>query len=580
MREQSVCSRIAIGQKKLRLWILVIVFFLGIGFSVHVKAADNVPVVEKVRMINSQDIEIYWSEEVTGAGWVESKPVGSKLVKQDQNYSITIDGKAAEINYYCWEEYNNYEDVGVIYYTENNQYYPDNPANPKTTIRLGGDYAIKDFDNMPEIKVTIKGNVIKGKTSNAYVPEQTITLTKADYVPYYTQERTLDCGVKVLGSEKARTEAVDKAKEMLEVILAVPEVANRMGQKGCVLAVYGEGEIAYDIPEHRFTYEESGLYVEGFGGTGLASIRDANVLRLKTGSYQTGYPDESILTHEFAHMIYDDGLSEEQQTEWINIYNKSIASGKWPNSYAGSNKDEYFATLSAMWFNAMDDTYDGNWDGTRGPINTREELKAYDKEAYDFLSKIYVSDRYLPSPWENGTVPNNYIYKVTDPVEENYTVKFVYNNGKSDTTKQVKAKSKVSKPSNPKRKGYTFKGWYLDSKKYSFNSKVTKDIVLQAKWTKVTVKKTSVKSLKAQNGKKVLVTITKLKDAEGYRITYAKNKKLTKAKKTMDTVSLKKTITKLQKGTYYIGVQAYKTDSTGKKVLGGMSAVKKVTVKK
>ena len=104
------------------------------------------------------------------------------------------------------------------------------------------------------------------------------------------------------------------------------------------------------------------------------------------------------------------------------------------------------------------------------------------------------------------------------------------------------------------------------------------NLTLQAKWEKVKVARTSVSSVKVHKGKKVLVKVKKLKGVKGYKITYAKNRKLKKSAKVTYTTSLKKTL-KLKKGTYYIGVQAYKTDSTGKKVTGKMSAVKKVKVK-
>lgn len=646
MQKLRIQDRVAAGRVETLMWIMSAAFLMVFCFSIHVKAADEIPVIEKVQLINDRDIEIYWSEEVTGAGWVESQRIGSELVKQEQNYTVTVNGEARELYYGYWRypEYDNYEieAKGVVYYTQRDDtYHPNYDANPKTTLRLAE--PIADLTNLPEIKIAIKGNVIKGRTTDAFVPAQTVSVEK--YEPFYTQERTLDCGVKVLGSAKVREAAMDKAKEMLEVLLANQTVANRMGDAGCMMGLYGEGEIGYDIPEHRFDFDVEYLYVEGFGGTQLASICDANVLRLNTGSYQTGYPNESILTHEFAHTVYNYGLSETQKQEWINIYNTSTGSGKWANSYAGSNKDEYFATLSAIWFNAMDDT-DGEWDGVRGPINTRAELKVYDRAAYDFLANIYVSDQYLPSPWQNGSIPDNYTWpgaeedqdckvtfiygngmansvqdvkkgsKVTKPAgtpERNgYTFKgwylgtqlydfnsevtaditleakwdeikvnkvaFIYNNGMADATQTIKEGDKVTKPAAPKKKGYTFTGWYLGTQQYDFNSIVTDNLTLQAKWQKVTVKKTSLSSVKAQKGRKVLVKIRKQKGVKGYKITYAKNKKLTKSAKVTYTTSLKKTL-KLKKGTYYIGVQAYKTDSTGKKVTGKMSAVKKVKVK-
>ncbi len=597
MLERKKCGKSTAGLRGQGFFVFLLMFLMTLCFHVDAKAADNVPTILKVQLINDRDIEIYWSEDMTGAGWVESQYVDGKIVKQEQNYSVTVDGKDSPIYYYCWEYYNS-EAKGVVYYNGRNSFYPRNPDSPKTTIRL--ERPITNLTNLPDIKVTVKGNKVKGKSSNAYVPEQTVSVK--DYVPFYQKERKLDCGVRILGTAKVRDEAMDTAEAMMKVLLSNNTIAQRMGAAGCMLGIYGEGEIAYDIPEHRFEYDENYLYVEGFGGTQLASIRDANVLRLRIGDYTTGYQNESILIHEFGHTVYNYGLSEQQQAEFLNIYNTSIASGKWANSYAGSNKDEYFATLSAMWFNVMDDTYDGNWDGVRGPINTRAELKAYDKAAYDFMAKVYVSDQYMPSPWENGTVPDNYTYPGTEPekpepekpepekpepekpdpepVVKNYTVQFVYNNGKANLVKTVKEGNKISAPSAPKKKGYTFKGWYYGTKKYSFNSKVTKNLTLQAKWNKVKVGKASVKSVKAQKGKKALVTIKKLKGADGYKITYAKNKKLTKSKRSTYTTSLKKTLTKLKKGTYYVGVQAYSKDSTGRKVLGKMSAAKKVTIRK
>ncbi|MEY8392835.1 InlB B-repeat-containing protein [Lachnospiraceae bacterium 45-W7] len=587
--------------------ICILMFLLtGFLFSQEVRA-QNAPTVVKARLINSQDIELYWSEDVSGAGWVESKNSNGKPVMQQQNYSVTVDGRDNPIYYYCWEEYGNAEYKGVVYYNTRNQYYPKNPDYHKTTIRLS--QPIQNLENLPEIEVTIKGNKIKNKSGTA-AAEQTVKVS--EYEPFYQKEITLDCGVKIFGTAKVREEAMTKAEAMLKVILANKTVAERMGKQGCMLGIYGEGEIAYDIPEHRFEYDEAYLYVEGFGGTQLASIKDANVLRLKSGDYTTGYPDESILTHEFAHTVHSFGLNETQKAKLLNIYQSARSAGKWDNSYAGSNEYEYFATLSAIWFNAMDDTLDGTWDGVRGPVNTRAELKVYDKAAYDFLSTVYVSDQYLPAPWENGSVPDHNTYKgAEEPGEEEpgkepekkpeegkpgeepapeapegnqqvktYQVRFVYHNGTEDVVKEIKEGEQVTEQKTPVKKNYIFKGWYLAEKKYDFSASVTGNIVLEAKWNKVTVKKASFQKLKAYKGRKVLVYLNKVKNAEGYKITFTKHVKFKKSVKTRYTKSRKFLIRNLKKGTYYFKVQAYRTDSQGNKVLGKASKQKKITIKR
>lgn len=75
-----------------------------------------------------------------------------------------------------------------------------------------------------------------------------------------------------------------------------------------------------------------------------------------------------------------------------------------------------------------------------------------------------------------------------------YTVKFDSNGGSKVSSKEVTSGSKVSKPSNPTRTGYKFGGWTLNNKAYDFNSKVTSNITLVAKWTSktYTVKVSSV----------------------------------------------------------------------------------------
>lgn len=68
-----------------------------------------------------------------------------------------------------------------------------------------------------------------------------------------------------------------------------------------------------------------------------------------------------------------------------------------------------------------------------------------------------------------------------------YTVTFNTGDKKDVITKQIKQNETVAKPKNPEKEGYAFGGWYTDkalTKKYDFDSKVTKDFALYAKWVK------------------------------------------------------------------------------------------------
>jgi hypothetical protein len=90
-------------------------------------------------------------------------------------------------------------------------------------------------------------------------------------------------------------------------------------------------------------------------------------------------------------------------------------------------------------------------------------------------------------------------------------------------------------------------------------------------------------SVKTAKSGKLSVSYKKVSGAKGYEIAYSTGKKFARSStKKVLVLSNKKKLTKLKKGkTYYVKVRAYKTDSTGKKIYGAYSKVKKIkTLKK
>ena len=96
---------------------------------------------------------------------------------------------------------------------------------------------------------------------------------------------------------------------------------------------------------------------------------------------------------------------------------------------------------------------------------------------------------------------------------------------------------------------------------------------------KKTLSKVILQVPKNKKGRKLVVRWNAVKDAKGYQLQYALNKKF-KKKKSVQTKKTKYTIKKLKKKkTYYIQVRAYKMNGK-KKVYGKWSTVKKVKIKK
>jgi uncharacterized repeat protein (TIGR02543 family) len=78
---------------------------------------------------------------------------------------------------------------------------------------------------------------------------------------------------------------------------------------------------------------------------------------------------------------------------------------------------------------------------------------------------------------------------LTIPSTVNYSVTFNANgHGSVPSAQTVQSGNKATKPTDPTASGYTFCGWYTDSActtTYSFDTAVTSDITLYAKWTAV-----------------------------------------------------------------------------------------------
>ena len=63
-----------------------------------------------------------------------------------------------------------------------------------------------------------------------------------------------------------------------------------------------------------------------------------------------------------------------------------------------------------------------------------------------------------------------------------FTVTFDSDGGTQIESIKVEEGKTIKQPTEPKKDGSVFDNWYLDNKVYNFNTKVTKDITLKAKW--------------------------------------------------------------------------------------------------
>lgn len=139
--------------------------------------------------------------------------------------------------------------------------------------------------------------------------------------------------------------------------------------------------------------------------------------------------------------------------------------------------------------------------------------------------------------------------------DEKYTIKFDTNGGNEITEQVVQKDDKVKTPQTPTRDGYKFVGWYYEDKVFDFNTNISSNMVIEARWEKVeeNVKVTGV-SLDQSD-----VTL-KIKETLQLNATVspnnAKNKEITWSSSDSDIVTVDDTglITAKKKGTATIKV--------------------------
>ena len=104
-----------------------------------------------------------------------------------------------------------------------------------------------------------------------------------------------------------------------------------------------------------------------------------------------------------------------------------------------------------------------------------------DKEGYTFVEWQKDGQKYdFKSP-----VIDNITLKAKYAEAKQYEVKFNSDGGSAVASQKVYEGSSVTKPNDPTKANYLFGGWQLNGKNYDFDSKVTKDITLRAKWDEV-----------------------------------------------------------------------------------------------
>ncbi len=183
-------------------------------------------------------------------------------------------------------------------------------------------------------------------------------------------------------------EALHAARQRLGMMLGnLPSVRERLRKAGAELHIIGRNQVTSDLPDYRHLRGKpfaGGQTVDertrGFGGL-RASCGEENLLKLPEDPYR----GRDICVHEFAHTIFDYGMTPAVRKAFREQYRRSLDRGLWAGAYAATSADEFFAELSMWYFGTHGDLRMDAPPPGKGP----KGLKAYDPEAYEWFDRFY-----------------------------------------------------------------------------------------------------------------------------------------------------------------------------------------------
>ena len=220
--------------------------------------------------------------------------------------------------------------------------------------------------------------------------------------PFYKKYMDAN-GIAITSSHRVPDSALVQAWNIIKFMTdALPkenlEAMVKVNTRVTVMARY---EGTTDVPEHAHLVNDTSLNwdlrARGLGGSielPLTSCAEENLLCYQIDKYHA----EDILIHEFAHTIHGVGIMPLDSTFnglLQEKLDKAIAEGKYKRTYAATNIWEYWAEGVQNWFNVNAEVEKP--DGKHNWVNTRKDMKKYDPDLYQIVSKYFPEFDQSPS---------------------------------------------------------------------------------------------------------------------------------------------------------------------------------------
>ena len=206
--------------------------------------------------------------------------------------------------------------------------------------------------------------------------------------PFYEQWIDVE-GLPVVASSKVDPYAVKEAAWLIRQMIGHrQDVLHALAKDNVRFAVMAHNELTTQIPEHSDLQPDYywDRRARGLGSTPArpaVSCGEENLLNYQGDPYST----ENILVHEFAHAIHQMGLNTVDSSfddRLKVLYDAAVEKGLWKDTYAITNRAEYWAEGTQSWF----DTNRAN-DDQHNHVDTRDKLKEYDPTLAALLTEVF-----------------------------------------------------------------------------------------------------------------------------------------------------------------------------------------------
>ena len=276
------------------------------------------------------------------------------------------------------------------------------PADTTTTTTIAA------VTTLPPATSTTTSTTLPAETTTTTVPlpENECDVGPATNVDGYTQGCTV-LGLEILAGEEVDADAVaEMADRVYNMLVNRPDYAPPIAAYPIGLRIIGDSQRIMDLPEFEDIYfhhpgidwRYRGRSFPGTEEIPFAAGAEENLLC----STEDRYEGEDSFIRDFAitmRRFAMDSIDEPTSIAIEQAYAVAIAEGKYKNTLAEINSEQYWAEGVQSFFDANleDNAEEREPLSSHNHVNTREELREYDRALYEIAISVFGDTEWRPS---------------------------------------------------------------------------------------------------------------------------------------------------------------------------------------